>query len=198
MYFYEGCRSQVRSRTPRRPSSSSRQTSIRPPNRPPQMRTCAPVNASMVALRLATHDSGSGWVATPFLCDAFIHDSTPVYPGAHHGLLAVRHLKHGGGAAEQPLLDRRRGRGRWRRFGRRTAIVDLRRIDGRGLEVEEDDFVFARFIHDPHVSVYQPTGLGPEVTSLKKLLHGRDGEEAELANGPRLMQVFVLAEARHP
>ena len=49
--------------------------------------TCAPVNASMVALRLATHDSGSGWVATPFLCDAFIHDSTPVYPGAHHGLL---------------------------------------------------------------------------------------------------------------
>ena len=51
---------------------------------------CAPVNASMVALRLATHDSGSGWVATPFLCDAFIHDSTPVYPGAHHGLLAPR------------------------------------------------------------------------------------------------------------
>src|SRR6266566_3240999 len=48
---------------------------------------CAPVNASMVALRLATHDSGSGWVATPFLCDAFIHDSAPVYPGAHHGLL---------------------------------------------------------------------------------------------------------------
>ena len=50
---------------------------------------CAPVNASMVALRLATHDSGSGWVATPFLCDAFIHDSTPVYPGAHHGLLVL-------------------------------------------------------------------------------------------------------------
>ena len=48
---------------------------------------CAPVNASMAASRLATHDSGSGRVATPFLCDAFIHDSTPVYPGAHHGLL---------------------------------------------------------------------------------------------------------------
>jgi hypothetical protein len=47
----------------------------------------APVNASVVASRLATHDSGSGWVATPFLCDSFIHDSTPVYPGAHHGLL---------------------------------------------------------------------------------------------------------------
>jgi hypothetical protein len=47
----------------------------------------APVNASMVALRRTTHDSGSGWVATPFLCDSFIHNSTPVYPGAHHGLL---------------------------------------------------------------------------------------------------------------
>ena len=33
---------------------------------------CAPVNASMVALRLATHDSGSGWFATPFLCDSLI------------------------------------------------------------------------------------------------------------------------------
>jgi hypothetical protein len=51
--------------------------------------TCAPVNASVVALRLATHDSGSGWVATPFLYDSFIHDSTPVYPGAHHGLLGI-------------------------------------------------------------------------------------------------------------
>ena len=51
---------------------------------------CAPVNASMVALRLTTHDSGSGWVATPFLCDAFIHDSTPAYPGAHHGLLSPK------------------------------------------------------------------------------------------------------------
>ena len=51
--------------------------------------TCAPVNASVVALRLATHDSGSGWVATPFLYDSCIHDSTPVYPGAHHGLLGA-------------------------------------------------------------------------------------------------------------
>lgn len=48
---------------------------------------CAPVNASMVASRLATHDSGSGWLATPFLYDSFIHYSTPVYPGAHHRLL---------------------------------------------------------------------------------------------------------------
>ena len=28
---------------------------------------CAPVNASMATSRLATHDSGSGWFATPFL-----------------------------------------------------------------------------------------------------------------------------------
>jgi hypothetical protein len=43
---------------------------------------CAPVNASRPASRLDTHDSGSGWFATPFLCDSSIHDSTPVYPGA--------------------------------------------------------------------------------------------------------------------
>src|SRR5262245_22928992 len=49
---------------------------------------CAPVNASMVALRLAMHDSGSGWIATPFLCDSCIYDSTPVYPGALSTLLA--------------------------------------------------------------------------------------------------------------
>ncbi len=28
---------------------------------------CAPVNASPAALRLPTHDSGPGWLATPFL-----------------------------------------------------------------------------------------------------------------------------------
>ena len=49
---------------------------------------CAPVNASMAALRLATHDSGSGRFATPFLYDSFIHYSTPVYPGALRSLLA--------------------------------------------------------------------------------------------------------------
>ena len=39
---------------------------------------CAPVNASMAASRLATHDSGSGRLAKPFLYDSFIHNSTPV------------------------------------------------------------------------------------------------------------------------
>jgi hypothetical protein len=43
---------------------------------------CAPVNASMAASRLATHDSGSGCIATPFLYDCVIHHPTPVYPGA--------------------------------------------------------------------------------------------------------------------
>jgi hypothetical protein len=48
---------------------------------------CAPVNASMAASRLATHDSGPGWIATPFPYDSFIHNSTPVYPGALSSLL---------------------------------------------------------------------------------------------------------------
>src|SRR5713101_722930 len=53
---------------------------------------CAPVNASPAALRLPTHDSGPGWFATPFLCDSFIHDSTPVYPGALRNLLEASSL----------------------------------------------------------------------------------------------------------
>src|SRR6266849_6435437 len=48
---------------------------------------CAPVNASRPVLRLTTHDSGSGWLATPFLYVSFIHDSMPVYPGALNKLL---------------------------------------------------------------------------------------------------------------
>ncbi len=52
---------------------------ISEPNAQP---ACAPVNASPAALRLRAHDSGSGWVATPFLCGCFIRDSNPVYPGA--------------------------------------------------------------------------------------------------------------------
>jgi hypothetical protein len=50
---------------------------------------CAPVNASRPASRLSAHDSGTGWVATPFLYDSFIHDSTPVYPGALSSLLGT-------------------------------------------------------------------------------------------------------------
>jgi len=50
---------------------------------------CAPINASMAALRLTTHDSGSGWLAMPFLYDSFIHNSTPVYPGALRNLVGT-------------------------------------------------------------------------------------------------------------
>jgi hypothetical protein len=48
-----------------------------------------PVNASMAASRLATHDSGPGWFASPFLDDSFIHNSTSVYPGALRILLGL-------------------------------------------------------------------------------------------------------------
>ena len=50
---------------------------------------CAPVNASMAALRPTMHDSGSGWFAKPSLYDSFIHNSTPVYPGALRTLLSL-------------------------------------------------------------------------------------------------------------
>jgi len=53
-----------------------------------------PVNASMAALRLATHDSGPGRLAMPFLYDSFIHNSTPVYPGALSSLLESMALTH--------------------------------------------------------------------------------------------------------
>jgi hypothetical protein len=39
---------------------------------------CAPVNASPPASRPSTHDWGSGWLAGPFPCDSYIHDSSPV------------------------------------------------------------------------------------------------------------------------
>jgi hypothetical protein len=41
-----------------------------------------PFNASRAALRLPAHDSGPGWLATPYLYDSCIRDFTPVYPGA--------------------------------------------------------------------------------------------------------------------
>ena len=41
-----------------------------------------PVNASPLSLRKATHDSGPLWVARPLTCDSFIHNTSPVYPGA--------------------------------------------------------------------------------------------------------------------
>jgi hypothetical protein len=40
-------------------------------------------NASSAASRPPSHGSGSGWFATPFLYDSFIHYFTPVYPDAN-------------------------------------------------------------------------------------------------------------------
>src|SRR5262249_34422713 len=73
----------------------------------------APVNASMAASRPATHDSGSGWIATPFLCDSCIHDSTPAYPGAHHGLLTAV----GAGCGDKSIRGMRWAIQEWRDAG---------------------------------------------------------------------------------
>src|SRR5262249_40290826 len=48
-------------------------------NTPP---ACAPVNASLPALRPQAHDSEPVWLARPSPYGSFIHTSTPVYPGA--------------------------------------------------------------------------------------------------------------------
>ena len=42
----------------------------------------APVNASPLPLRKTAHDSGPLWVASLSTCDSFIHNTSPVYPGA--------------------------------------------------------------------------------------------------------------------
>ena len=49
-------------------------------------------NASSAASRPPSHGSGSGWFATPFLYDSFIHYFTPVYPDAIHAE-CVRHVR---------------------------------------------------------------------------------------------------------
>jgi hypothetical protein len=41
-----------------------------------------PVNASPLPLRATTHDSGPLWAANPSTYDSFIHNTSPVYPGA--------------------------------------------------------------------------------------------------------------------
>ena len=48
-----------------------------------------PVNASTLPLRPTSHDSGPLWVASPSPCDSFIHNTSPVYPGA------IRELEEG-------------------------------------------------------------------------------------------------------
>jgi len=60
-------------------------------------------------LRLAAHDSGSGWLAMPFLRDSFIHCSTPIYPGAptvhagpHTAVQRVEPSRAGGSRRRSP------------------------------------------------------------------------------------------------
>jgi hypothetical protein len=48
-------------------------------------------NASSATLPPPSHGSGSGWFATPFLHESFIHYSTPVYPDA----IQTKSLRHG-------------------------------------------------------------------------------------------------------
>jgi hypothetical protein len=55
---------------------------FRPLSRLNTLPACSPVNASRADLRLPAHDSGPGWLATPYLYDSFIRDFPPVYPGA--------------------------------------------------------------------------------------------------------------------
>jgi len=55
---------------------------FRPLSRLNTLPACSPVNASRAALRLPAHDSGPGWLATPYLYDSFIRNFPPVYPGA--------------------------------------------------------------------------------------------------------------------
>ena len=42
----------------------------------------SPVNASATASRPTPHDSGPVWLATPSLCDSFIHYTSPALAGA--------------------------------------------------------------------------------------------------------------------
>jgi hypothetical protein len=56
-------------------------------------------NASRPALRRVPHDSVSGWFATPFLCDSFIHYSMPVFTRApDHRYFVVCHESAGAGS----------------------------------------------------------------------------------------------------
>src|SRR6266403_4854005 len=61
-----------------------RHSDFRPLSRLNTLPACSPVNASRAALRLPAHDSGPGWLATPYLYDSCIRNFTPVYPGALH------------------------------------------------------------------------------------------------------------------
>ena len=52
-------------------------------------------NASRAMLPPPSHGSGSGWFATPFLYDSFIHYFTPIYPDAIRAPAPARSLIRG-------------------------------------------------------------------------------------------------------
>src|SRR5271165_5493456 len=71
---------------------------------PDKIDFAAPVNASPAALRLHSHDLGSGWVAIPFLWDSFLPCSMPVYPGAL-GVVPKNHVCPSKGGGPQKPRD---------------------------------------------------------------------------------------------
>jgi len=77
-----------------------------------------PVNASMAASRLTTHDSGPGWLATPFLYDSFIHNSTPVL--SRRTQQPARRLAS---ASMSEVVSRLQVR-RWKKLSLRTGCPD--------------------------------------------------------------------------
>src|SRR5215469_550958 len=77
------------------------------------------VNASTLPLREAPHDSRPSWVAGPLTCDSFIHNTSPVYPGAQGAdYERLRHYASSNGAWSfrfRSIGARNRGcRLRWR------------------------------------------------------------------------------------
>ena len=92
-------------------------------------------NASSAASRLPSHGSGSGWFATPFLCDSCIPYSTPVYPDAIQPRLAApqRSLAATKSAGMSPgVADRGSAPRKSRCGGRMTALVRPRAPSTRG------------------------------------------------------------------
>src|SRR6266446_5229911 len=93
-----------------------RHSDFRPLSRLNTLPACSPVNASRAALRLPAHDSGPGWLATPYLYDSCIRDFTPVYPGAlqvpsktHRFLLEFRELSRVRSTESSGFMERAMG-----------------------------------------------------------------------------------------
>src|SRR6516162_5079331 len=71
-------------------ASASRRKSLSRLNTRPAR---TPVNASPRSSQNAAHDSGPSWVASPSTYDSFIHNTSPVYPGAQGATTMRRRFK---------------------------------------------------------------------------------------------------------